>query len=129
MPNRTAPRASARVHHGSSLKILALMLVAFLVAGGIALAQNSTTETRSCTVTGKDMTHKAGTGDQPGRNIYQVYTQGCGTLRVEDNLLQGVFNAADVYGSMQPGARYRITTVGWRIPWLSQFPTITKVEN
>jgi hypothetical protein len=111
--------------------ILALMVGFIIVA---AVFQNSTKTVQECHVTGRDMTHQAAVpatksqSGEPAKNIYQVYTKDCGTLRVEDNALQGVWNSADLYGALEPGKSYRITTVGWRIPFWSIFPTVTKVE-
>jgi hypothetical protein len=111
--------------------VLALVVVVIIVA---AVFQNSTKTTQRCTVTGKDMTHQAAvpatktSSGEAAKNIYQVYTRDCGTLRVEDNALQGVWNSADLYGALESGKSYSITTVGVRMPFFSIFPTIVKVE-
>ncbi|ASX98769.1 hypothetical protein SEA_COLUCCI_100 [Arthrobacter phage Colucci] len=103
------------------------LLVAMVLVGVVAVTQNASKQAQLCTVSGKHMTSDV----QDGQNIrvYQVETTNCGVLRIEDNALQGVFNSADLFAAVQEGQRYRFTTVGWRIPFLSQFPSVVKVES
>lgn len=52
-------------------------------------------------------------------------TTTCGTLVVKDTLLPRItLDAADRYGTLREGSTYRLDTVGWRVPLLSQFPVI-----
>lgn len=101
----------------------ALLFVIFFVAivGGGAVASTANEQTQTCTVEDKDRST-----NQDGQSVYQVYTD-CGVLRVEDHLIKGIFNSADIYGSIQIGETYDFTTVGYRVPVMSLFPTIIKV--
>lgn len=118
------PRKS---HNAGWMGVGLFVLAALILISLAVIMQTTTKETRSCTVTGKDMTREAATKDKAAHSIYQVYTEQCGVLRVEDNWFQGVFNSADLYAQLQPQHTYQVTTIGWRIPILSQFPTVTKV--
>lgn len=105
----------------------AFLLLAIVIVAAVFFAQTASKQAQNCTVTNKHMT----TDVQDGKSVrvYQLETSDCGVLRVEDNALQGVFNSADLFAAVQPGQRYRVTTVGWRIPFLSQFPTVVKIES
>ena len=80
------------------------------------------TETKTCTVASKESVAKE------GEHEYRVYTEQCGTLSVNDSWLRLRFNSADVYGSIQEGKTYEVTTMGFRIPIFSTFPNILEVK-
>lgn len=48
---------------------------------------------------------------------------------MRDSPLNGVWNAADVFGSIEVGQRYDFTTVWPRVPVLSMFPVIVDVAQ
>lgn len=96
--------------------ILALAAVTLVGAGAASFANE---QTRTCTITGTDRTR-----DSEGRSDMRVYTEQCGTLAVGDLWLRGQFDSADIYGQLDEGVTYEVTTVGWRIPPLSRFETI-----
>lgn len=105
----------------ASVIVIGLLVVA---GAGIAVyAERGNETTQTCTITDKDRTttvSREGTRSSDSR----IYTQECGTMQVADLLTQGQFDSADIYASIEVGHTYRITTVGWRIPFLSAFPTI-----
>lgn len=107
------------------LAIIAGIIVVLLVVAGIGVAlysEHANQQTRTCTVTGRDRTTIA--RDTASTSDMRIYTEECGTLKVADLMTHGQYNSADIYASIHQGARYEITTVGWRIPFLSAFPTI-----
>ena len=100
-------------------------LFALLCVGGIgySFAANAHEVTHaSCTVTGKDRTQSRDSSNM------RVYTS-CGTFAVGDVLIRGQFDSADLYGSLAEGKTYDLTTIGWRVPILSMFPTIIEAEE
>jgi hypothetical protein len=102
-------------------KIFALMLSSAILAsfsGCTLLNQHE----QVCTVTGKESVR---TGES---NQYRVYTS-CGTIVVEDALVIGRFDSADVYGAIQPGKAYRFKTGGYRVGFLSMFPNLIEVKQ
>lgn len=116
------------LYRTNPLLIIGGVIVALLVVAGIgvALYSESANETKqTCTVTDKDRT-TVSSGDS-SRSDARIYTEQCGTLKVADLLTRGQFDSADIYASIEPGQQYEITTVGWRIPFLSAFPTILGV--
>lgn len=46
-----------------------------------------------------------------------------------DDMLRGKFNSSDVYMKLKNKHKYRIISVGIRIPFLSTYRNIIKVEN
>lgn len=76
-------------------------------------------ETHTCTVTSKDRTTRP-----KGGSDARVYTADCGVLQVADAPFVGHFNSADTYAAITPGHRYVFDTLGYRVPWLSDFPNI-----
>lgn len=100
--------------------------IALFLAFGVAATVTELAETTrvGCTVTGKDRT-----GGGEDQSDMRVYTAECGTFRVRDSPLNGVWDAADVYGSIEVGDRYDFTTVWPRVPVLSRFPVIVGVSQ
>lgn len=93
-----------------------------LAVAGAWTASYASEETRTCTVTGTDRT-TVSTGDGHSSDM-RVYTRECGTLAVEDVPFRGQWNSADIFGALEEGRTYEVTTIGWRIPWASIFPSI-----
>lgn len=77
-----------------------------------------------CTVEDKD---RASNGD--GGSDMRVYTSECGNLVVKDALFRGNFHASDTYADIEVGQTYRFVTIGFRIPFLSEFPNIVEVAG
>jgi len=50
-------------------------------------------------------------------------------LQNRDSWWWGKFDSADVQYRMEVGKEYRLTVTGWRIPLLSMFQNIVKVEE
>lgn len=61
---------------------------------------------------------------------YRVYTSG-GTYKVTDyRAAQGWrTDSADFYGGLQVGKTYKVTAIGWRVPWFSWFENITEATS
>lgn len=91
---------------------------AVVVGGGVTIASNLHEEHITCTITNKESISKE------NGHEYRVFTEECGVLTAGDNLWRGHFNSADVYGALDIGSEYDITTTGWRVPFLSWMPNI-----
>ncbi len=59
---------------------------------------------------------------------YRVYTN-CGTFKVEDDLLTGRFDSADLYGSIEVGKHYDLQAAGPRNGFLGMFPNILRISS
>lgn len=92
-----------------------MVIVVALCCGGYNFWSE---ETQTCTVTSSDRTNKD----------MRVYTD-CGVFTVGDVWLRGEFSSADTYGSIEDGATYEFTTIGWRIPVLSVFPKVIEATQ
>ena len=89
---------------------------------GCVYANNKTQE---CVVTDKDRTTVV--KDGKSSSDMRIYTD-CGVFQVGDNFLSG-FNSADVYASLKEDHKYKIESGGWRIGFLSEFPTIINAKE
>lgn len=90
-----------------------------MVAGiGVTVASNLHEENLTCTVTNKESVSKE------NGHEYRVFTEECGVLSVQDNIFRLHFTSADVYGGLDAGTTYNVTTVGWRVPVFSWMPNI-----
>lgn len=102
---------------GLALFIIALVFVALPATLYVRHFHNE--RTVMCTVTGTDRTATAEAGVSDAR----VYTADCGTFAVRDLWLRGQWRSADLFGRLHPG-QWRLTVVGVRWPWVSEFPTV-----
>lgn len=98
--------------------VFAALMVVWLPAS-YAFSHNDRTLT--CTVTDKDRGADEGS--------YRVYTEECGQLANEDSVWRGKYDSADVWQDLKVGETYRLHVVGYRIPFLSQFPNVLSVEG
>lgn len=98
------------------LGITALVIICGLCCGIYSWASE---ETQTCTVTEKDRAKNSSGGSD-----MRLYTEECGVLQVGDTWTRGNWDSADDYAAFEEGQTYEITTVGWRIPFLSTFPTV-----
>ena len=103
-------------------RFFAAALAAGIVLGATGCAQMNREQHTGCTVEDKDRTT---TSD--GSSSQRVYTS-CGVFEVADDLIEGQWNSADLYSSIEIGAAYDLETIGWRNGFLSIFPNITKAE-
>lgn len=118
-----------RVGAGMAASAIVIGLLVIAGFGAAIYAEHGNETTQTCTITDKDRTTSV-TRDGTSRSDTRIYTEQCGTVQVADLLTQGQFDSADIYASIETGHTYEITTVGWRVPFLSAFPTIlgTPVE-
>lgn len=101
-----------------------VFVIGFIMLGALifSIIAVNHTETKTCTITSKESVAR------DSEHEYRVYTEQCGTLSVKDSWLKMRFNSADVYGSIQEGKTYEVTTMGFRIPLISSFPNILEVR-
>lgn len=107
-----------RIAAGILVALIAVVTIGLGVSAKIVPANSD--YTTACVVTDKDRV-----ADKDGNSDMRVYTENCGTLKVKDNFLKGVWNSSDVYAKIEVGKTYDFTATGFRIPFLSIFPGIT----
>lgn len=104
---------------------LAIIVVAVAVAIGGGYFDR---ETITTTVFDKERVCDSD-GDGGTTCTYLVFTEN-GTFQISDALIgHRRFNSSDVYGRVRDCHNYEITSYGWRIPFLSQYPNITEMED
>lgn len=119
---RSYRRSSTTLINGPAIVVILFFLAFIAVTGTLVASSTASPTTKTCTVTGKDRTMKP-----KGGSDARIYTAECGTYEVADSFLHSRYNSADVYGRIQPG-RYKITSIGWRIPLFSMFPNIMEAD-
>lgn len=107
--------------------IIVLVIIIILFTIGVGIMKNMTEKVYQVTVTEKQV-KRSDDADK-----YLIYTQlEDGQVRVfenTDSLLKFKFNSSDVYARIQVNGKYRFTVVGFRIPILSAYENIIKVQK
>lgn len=83
-------------------------------------------ETTGCTVTDK---YISVSGNGEGTSSTKRVSTTCGEFKVEDELSQGNWNSADVYGQIEVGKTYDFEAYGFRNGFLSSFPNINSATE
>ena len=102
--------------------IFALIALTFILSVSYPVAYYSIRTDVTVTVTGKERITKISNGSD--QSYYLVYTD-AGTFKVEDSILLWNWSSSDVYGKLIQGQSYRIKAVGFRLPFLSEYPNIS----
>lgn len=113
-------RRKRRRPHDVLWSMLGLLVLVAIIVFLAAIPEFANQHTSTCTVIGKDRVATASSGHSNMR----VYTSDCGTLVVGDLGMRGQWSSADIYAAIEVDHTYTITTVGWRIPIFSQFPSV-----
>lgn len=113
--------------HRDGNTVIAIAIV-IVIALGLAIGgfgmQYGNPQTMTCHVVDKDHIYT----DQEGA-IYRVYTDNCDVLEIRDSIFFTGFDSASKYAKIIPGVTYKFATRGYRVPLVSIFPLITRVEN
>lgn len=107
----------------------AILLFIVMIVVTIGLVAPSYFERHSVTthVVSKENVCKSN-GDNGTTCEYLIFTDN-GTFKISDAIFGVVrFNSSDVYGKVREDHDYTITYYGWRIPVLSTYPNIEKIE-
>lgn len=102
--------------------IIALIVVTVFIAYPVARICNKNTYT--VTITDK--------GYSGSVDDYIVWAEDANGVQYEfineDEFWYGKFNSGTVQGALKVGHTYKFSTVGWRIPFLSEYPNIIGYE-
>jgi hypothetical protein len=67
-----------------------------------------------------------------GKDVYLIFSvddqEKPHVFRDEDTKLFMKLDSSNIYAQLQVGKRYRVKTVGWRLPMFSKYENILKVE-
>jgi len=118
----TNSNASSEIGCGTYLIVTVILaVIAAICCGAYSWGSENT---MTCSVEEKDRTK-----DSSGSSDMRLYTEECGILQVGDSWARGNFNSADDYAAIETGETYEFTTIGWRIPFLSMFPTVIEFRD
>uniref|UniRef100_A0AAU8GRH2 Lipoprotein n=1 Tax=Mycobacterium phage Pharb TaxID=3136626 RepID=A0AAU8GRH2_9VIRU len=109
-----------------NFKGLAAMAVVGVAVAGCSMSNQEWHN--DCRVNGKDiLTEVHGSnGDTHTTRTMRLSTS-CGSFNVEDSLAAG-FNSWDTWQALAVGKSYDIRTGGYRVGFLSQFPTVLEIR-
>ena len=62
-------------------------------------------------------------------DLYNKEKENNNSYEVTDLLLRFKFNSTDIYNKLEKNHKYKIEISGFRIPFLSSYPNINKVEE
>lgn len=107
--------------------VIAIFLGAALFIGGpiwYVVACYHHVQHFTCTVEDKDRT-----SNSKGVSDMRIYTTDCGNLTVADAMFRSNYHSSDTFAAIKPGHRYEFTTIGFRIPFMSEFPNIVEAKE
>lgn len=96
--------------------ILAVIILA-LLGSCSAVYQHATVEYEQITVTDKERITASDS------SYYLVFTEE-GSYQNSDSLWHWKWDSSELYGELQVGSTYNVTTYGWRFGFLSMYPNI-----
>lgn len=100
--------------------ITALVVVSVLVM--IPLGIKSTGEEIEIKVTDKERINELKSSK------YLIFTE-TETFENSDTILYLKFDSSDVYSNLKQGEEYKVLVYGWRIPFLSMYRNIVRIES
>lgn len=100
--------------------MLAIILIVVLI-GFVISSATSTTVTAQ--VTDKGIKRVSSDSD-----VYLIYTDQ-GTFQLSDSFYKGQFRSSDLFGKIKVGCVYRFKVYGYRVPLLSSYQNIYKLEE
>lgn len=101
-----------------------IVFIVLSILGSIAYIRSKTDIT--ITVTDKERITKTVEGNDA--SYYLVYTD-TETFANSDSMLFFKWNSSDVQGQLKVNQTYKVTVAGWRIPFLSEYRNIIKVQD
>lgn len=115
-------RAGVTALVGLAILIVPVVILISVLAGSYFEREAVTTKVFS----------KENVCDSTGDGItctYLIFTD-AGTFQISDAVFGTVrFDSSDVYGRIEEGHTYMITSYGWRLPFFSTYPNIEKIEE
>ncbi len=113
-----------------TIKIIGVVALLLMPFGCTALYQHGTAETVRITVKDKErVTYSTGSGENKGvKSKYLIFTE-TETFENVDAWFSGKFASSDLYGKLDKGQSYTIRAYGWRVPFLSWYRNIVRIED
>lgn len=111
------------------MQLFIIFIIGVVIVGSVvALASTSFNDhTYTITVSDKERVYDKSTSK------YLIYTKtNDSNERVfedTDNLLRFKFNSSDIYAQLEKGKIYKVDVVGYRLPFISWYENIIKVEE
>lgn len=106
--------------------VIFMFVIIFAICFGSAYIKVANPQTYTVTVQSKDIKN----GSNSGKFLVFCTDTTTGESRVfevTDSLFKWRFDSADTYNMIREGETYKLTTGGYRIPFLSMYPNIYEV--
>ena len=110
----------ARTNSSSYILALAVIFIAILSISGCKRLVS--TDTVTITVTDKERVVKSES------SYYLVYTDD-EVFKNVDDLMWGKYSSSDLQGKLRLDTTYKVTVDGWRVPFLSMYRNIIKINE
>lgn len=107
-------------------KIILIFALIFVVSIVYSIIERNSAEDLVVKVTDKERIVETNS-DGKTKSKYLIFTDH-ETFENTDTILFGKFNSSDLYGSIEIGKTYEMTVVGWRVPFLSMYRNVIKVQ-
>lgn len=103
------------------IMIIMLAIMPFCLTGCVEYMNEQTVE---CEIKDKWIKRPSGSDNE-------IYLVNCGgtTYKISDLLWKGKFNSADIYGNLEVGKTYEITTTGYRWGYFSEYQNINSYKE
>ena len=98
------------------------VIVMLIIMFGYSIAYYSSAGSKTITVESKERVNKRDSSK------YLIFCKG-ETLENTDSWLFFKFSSSDVYRELIPGKTYNVKVAGWRVPFLSMYENIIKINK
>ena len=125
---RRSMRGSRSIH---SIIVTIMIVLIFVSAIGYNIAFSFNDTDYTITVTDKERIY-TGSGDTSSSKYLVFGDDENGNSLVFENtdcLLRGKWNSSNIQGQLKEGSTYKVTVVGYRVPFLSWYQNIIKIEE
>lgn len=125
---RRSMRGSRSIH---SIIVTVMIVLIFVSAIGYNIAFSFNDADYTITVTDKERIY-TGSGDTSSSKYLVFGDDENGNSLVFENtdcLLRGKWNSSNIQGQLKEGSTYKVTVIGYRVPFLSWYQNIIKIEE
>lgn len=113
--------------HDSSGGCAAVIALALILGIGlvVGITKANTAHNEVLTVQEKD---RVCDGGKNGTCRYLIFTAQ-GVYENTDTLFAGKWNSSDIQSQLKPGHTYEVEVRGWRVPFVSSYPNVVKIQR
>lgn len=129
--NKTNSFRSGRKRNTHTIFIVIIVTIVFICSIGYNVIFNFNDTEYTITVTDKERIYE-GNGNTSSSKYLVFGDDENGNVLVfenSDSFIRGKWNSSNIQGKLKEGHTYKITVVGYRIPFFSIYQNIIKIEE